>query len=58
MNSDYEHNKHSLLFFVISGQNMSSNIIRLYLDGFYTKRAFHRVQEHPKRSSDEEIMTI
>ena len=28
------------------------------MDGFYTQRAFHRVQEHPKRSSDEEVMPI
>ena len=26
--------------------------------GFYTQRSFHRVQEHPKRSSDEEVMHI
>ena len=26
------------------------------MDGFYTQRAFHRVQEHPKWSSDEEVM--
>ena len=37
---------------------MSSNIINIYMDGFYTQRALHRVQEHLKRSSDEEIMTI
>ena len=37
---------------------MSSNIIKLYMDVFYTQRAFHIVQEHPKRSSDKEIMTI
>ena len=34
---------------------MSSNIINLYMDGFETQRAFHRVQEHPQRSLDEEI---
>ena len=28
------------------------------MDGFYTQRAFHRVQEHPKRSSNEEVMHI
>ena len=28
------------------------------MDGFYTQRAFRRVQEHPKRSSDEEVMRI
>ena len=37
---------------------MSSNIIKLYMDGFETQRGFHKVQEHPKRSSDEEIMTM
>ena len=58
MNNDYEHNHQGLLFFMISGPNMSSNFIKLYMNGFQTKRDFHRVQEHPKRSSDEEIMTI
>ena len=37
---------------------MSSNLIKLYMDGFYTQRDFHKVKEHPKRSSDEEIMTV
>ena len=37
---------------------MSSNFINLYMDVFYTERDFHRVQEHPKRSSDEDIMTV
>ena len=33
---------------------MSSNFIMLYMDGFFlTQWAFHRVQEHPKRSLDE-----
>ena len=58
MNSDYEQNQQGLLFFIISRCNMSSNIINLYMDEFYTQRAFHRVQEHSKRISDEEIMTI
>ena len=58
MNSDYEKNQQGLLFFVIYGTNMSFNFIKIYMDGFYTQRAFHRVQEHPKRSSDEEIMTV
>ena len=57
MNSDYEQNLQGLLFFMIYRPNMSSNIIKLYMDGFYTQRFFHRVQEHSKRSSDEEIMT-
>ena len=34
MNSDYEHNQQGLLFFMISGPNMSSNFINLYMDGF------------------------
>ena len=58
MNSDYEQNQQGLLFFVISGPNMISNFTKIYMDGFKNQRAFHRVQEHPKRSSDEEIMTI
>ena len=58
MNSDFEHNQQGLLFFVISGPNMSSNFVTLYMDVFYTQRAFHSVQEHPKQSSDEDIMTI
>ena len=37
---------------------MSSNCIKLYMDGFYTQRDFHRVQEHPKRSSDEKVMVV
>ena len=37
---------------------MSSNCIMLYMDGFYTQRAFHRVQEHLKRSSDEKVMAV
>ena len=47
-----------LLFFMISGINMSSNFIKLYMDVFFTQWAFHRVQEHPKRSSNEEVMTF
>ena len=57
MNSDYEQNQQGLLFFMISGPNMSFNFIKLDMDEFYTQRAFHGVQEHPKRSSDEEFMT-
>ena len=37
---------------------MSFNFSKLYLDGFLTQWAFPRVQEHPKRSSDEEVMTF
>ena len=58
MNNDYEHNQHGLLFFVIYGPNMGSNFIKLYMYGFWTQRAFHIVQEYPKRSSDREIMTV
>ena len=54
-NYDYQQ---GLQFFMISVPNMSSNFIKLYMDGFYTQRAFHRVQEHPKGSSDEEVMVV
>ena len=37
---------------------MSSNFNKIYIDGFLTQWAFHRVQEHPKRSSDEGVMTF
>ena len=37
---------------------MSSNCIKLYMDGFYTQRDFHRVQEHLKRSLDEKVMAV
>ena len=47
-----------LLCFMISGPNGRSDFIMLYMDGFLTQRAFHRVQEHPKQSSDEEVMTF
>ena len=47
-----------LLFFMISGMNMSSNFIKLSMDGFLTQWDFHRVQEHPNRSSYEEVMTF
>ena len=47
-----------LLFFVISGTNMSSSFINLSMDGFLAQWAFHRVQEHPKRSSDKGVMTF
>ena len=48
----------SLLFFMIFGMNMSSNFMKLSMDGFLTKWAFNRVQEHPNRSLDEEVMTF
>ena len=37
---------------------MNLNCITLYMDGFYTQRAFHRVQEHLKQSSDEKVMVV
>ena len=58
MNSDYKQNQQGLLFFMISGPNMSSNSIKLYINGFETQIFFHRVQEHPKRSLNKEIMTV
>ena len=48
----------SLLFFMIFGMNMSSNFIKLSMDEFLTKWTFHRVQEHPNRSLDGEVMTF
>ena len=36
-----------LLFFIIAGTNMSSNFIKLSMDGFFTQWDFNRVQEHP-----------
>ena len=47
-----------LLFFVIYGTNMSSNFINISMYGFLTQWAFHGVQEHSNRSSDEEVMTF
>ena len=57
MNSGYEQPAGPTIF-VIYRPNMSSNIINLYMDGFWTQRSFHRFQEHPKRSSNKEIMTV
>ena len=57
MNSGYEQPAGPTVF-MIFGPNLSSNIIKLYMDGFCTQRDFHRVKEHLKRSSDEEIMTV
>ena len=37
---------------------MSSNFNRLYMDGFLTQWSFHRVQEHPKQSLEEGVMTF
>ena len=47
-----------LLFFMISGTNMSFSFINLSMNEFLTQWAFHRVQEHPKRSLDEGVMTF
>ena len=47
-----------LLFFLISGPNMSSTFIILCIEVFLTQWVFHRVQEHPKRSSDKGVMTF
>ena len=48
---------HGLLFFIF-GTNMSSSFINISMNGFFNQWAFHRVQEHPKRSSDEGVMTF
>ena len=37
---------------------MSSNLNNPYIDEFLTQWDFHRVQEHPKRSSDKGVMTF
>ena len=37
---------------------MSSNLNKLYIDGFLTQWDFHRIKEHPNRSSDEGVMTF
>ena len=37
---------------------MSYHGIKLSINGFFTQWAFHRVQEHPNRSSDEGDMTF
>ena len=57
MNSGYKQQAGPTVF-MISGPNMSSNIIKIYMDRFWTQISFHRFQEHQKQSSDEEIMTI
>ena len=35
-----------------------SNIFLRHMDGFLTQWYFHRVKEHPNRSSNEEVMTF
>ena len=52
MNSDYEQLAGPTIF-VIYRSNMSSNIIKIYMDRLYTQINFHKVQEHLKRSLDE-----
>ena len=47
-----------LLFSMFSGTHMISNLIKLSIDEFLTQWVFHRVQEHPNRSSDEGVMTF
>ena len=37
---------------------MSSNYIKLYMDGFYTSRSFQRYQEHSNKSSNEKVMAL
>ena len=37
---------------------MSSDYFQPYMDGFYTPKAFHRVYEHVKRTSDEKVMVV
>ena len=37
---------------------MSSNFNNIYIDGFLTQWAFHRVKEHPNQSLDEGVMTF
>ena len=37
---------------------MSSHLIKLSINEFLTQWAFHRIQEHPNRSSDEGDMTF
>ena len=47
-----------LLSFVTFEHNMSSDCIDPYMDRFSTQRAFHRVYEHTKRTSDEKVMVV
>ena len=37
---------------------MSSNLIKLYMDGFYTSIDFQRYQEHSNRSSNDKVMVL
>ena len=47
-----------LLYFDVFRTHMSSYCINLYMDGFYTSRAFQRYQEHPNRSSYDKVMAL
>ena len=47
-----------LLFSIFSRTNMSSHLIKLSINGFLTQWDFHRVEEHPNRSSYEGDMTF
>ena len=37
---------------------MSLTCIKLYMDGFWIQRAFHRVQERANWSSNEKVMAV
>ena len=37
---------------------MSSNLNKIYIDGFLTQWDFHRVKEQSNRSSDEGVRTL
>ena len=37
---------------------LTPNVLHRYTNGILTQWDFHRVQEHPERSSDEEVMTF
>ena len=47
-----------LLYFAFFRYHMSLYCIKLYMDGFYTSRAFQRYQEHPNRSSYDKVMVL
>ena len=47
-----------LLYFDVFRHHMSSYYIKLYMDGFYTSRAFQRYQEHPNQSLYDKVITL
>ena len=47
-----------LLYFEFFRYHMSSYCIKLYMDGLYTSRSFQRYQEHPNRSSYDNVMVL